>query len=372
LTHRKAGELGRGQEVVMAEPSSRTSPAPGQAASRLVLITVAALAAWWFRGVLLMAFASVLIAVALSALAEGLSRVTKLPRRAALGVVTLLTIGFVAGALALFGWRIVDQYDEILERTRTSLAELMNLARAHGWTQFLLNRLAGARIEGATAQLAPTLASTLGSIGQTAAYAAIVVASGVFLAIEPKRHLAGALVLIPPSARPAAEAFVVRAGALLRKWLISRLIVMVAIGVLSSIGLLLLHVDGAIALGLTGGLLTFIPLVGALIAAVPAILVALAQSPLQAVYVALMYWAVHFIEGTFITPYVQDKEAELPPVLTMYSALVAAVIFGPGGVFLSSPLALLAILAARMFYVAPRDGVTGTPARAPRSAHAGG
>jgi predicted PurR-regulated permease PerM len=70
--------------------------------------------------------------------------------------------------------------------------------------------------------------------------------------------------------------------------------------------------------------------------------------------VALMYWAVHFIEGTFITPYVQDEEVELPPVLTMYSALVAAVIFGPGGVFLSSPLALLVILAVRRFWVEGR------------------
>ena len=92
---------------------------------------------------------------------------------------------------------------------------------------------------------------------------------------------------------------------------------MIAIGILSSIGLWLLHIPGAIALGVTGGMLTFIPLVGALIAAIPSVLVALAQSPLLAVYVALMYWAVHFIEGTFITPFVQDAEVDLPPVLTM-------------------------------------------------------
>jgi predicted PurR-regulated permease PerM len=329
-------------------------PGPGAAgATRVIVLALAALALWWFRGVLLMAFASVLIAVALHALADGLARLTRLPRPLALAVVAAATLGFVAAALAMFGWRIADQYDEILARTQASLGELTALARQHGWTRYLVDRLAGARIDGATAQLAPALASTLGSIGQTAAYAAIVVASGVFLAIDPARHVRGALLLVPPARRPAAAAFLAEAGALLRKWLISRLIVMVAIGVLSSLGLWLLHIDGALALGLTGGLLTFIPLVGALIAAVPAILVALAQSPLLAVYVGLMYWAVHFIEGTFITPYVQDEEVDLPPVLTMYSALVAAVIFGPGGVFLSSPLALLAILAARMFYVRP-------------------
>ena len=86
-------------------------------------------------------------------------------------------------------------------------------------------------------------------------------------------------------------------------------------------------------------------------AAVPAILVALAQSPLLAVYVGLMYWAVHFIEGTFITPFVQDAEVDLPPVLTMYSTVVFTVLFGASGIFLASPLALLVIVAIQVFYL---------------------
>jgi predicted PurR-regulated permease PerM len=306
---------------------------------------------WWFRGVLMLAFASVLIAVTLDALTAALTRMTRLPRGVALAVVVVLVIGFVAAALALFGWRIADQFDEILSRVQASLASLNAILRERGWTRELLARISGARIDGATMQIAPALATTLGTIGQNAAYAAIVVVSGVFLAIQPRRHLDGALALAPARHRPTAATFAAKAGSLLRKWLVSRLIVMLAIGVLSSVGLWLLHIPGAIALGVTGGLLTFIPLVGALLAAVPSILVALAQSPLTAVYVGLMYWAVHFIEGTFITPYVQDAEVDLPPVLTMYSALLAAIVFGAVGVFLSSPIALLVILALRMFYL---------------------
>ena len=337
----------------MPRPGPAAEQGPEAVAWRLAVMALSLLGAWWLRDVLLMAFAAVLIAIALSALAEVVRRVTHLPRLAALAVVVVLAIGFVAGALALFGWRIADQLDDILARTQTSLVQLMALAREHQWSGVLLERLTAARIDTATAQFAPALASTLGGIGQSAAYTAIVVASGVFLAIDPGRHRQGLLALVPPARRGAARTFLDRSGQVMRKWLVSRLIVMVAIGVLSSLGLWLLGIDGALALGLTGGLLTFIPLVGALIAAVPAILVALAQSPLQAVYVALMYWAVHFIEGTFITPYVQDEETELPPVLTMFSALVAAALFGAVGVFLSSPLALVAIVALRMFYVEP-------------------
>jgi len=307
--------------------------------------------AWWFRGVLLLGFASILIAVTLDALTAALVRATRLPRSVALAAVVFLVLGFVAGALALFGWRIADQLDEILSKAQASVASLTALMREHEWTRDLLDRVSNARIDGATMQIAPALATTLGRLGQDAAYTAIVVASGVFLAIQPKRHLDGALALAPVAYRPAVALFVQRASDLLRKWLVSRLIVMLAIGVLSSAGLWLLHVPGALVLGLTGGLLTFIPLVGALLAAVPAVLVALAQSPLAAIYVGLMYWAVHFIEGTFITPYVQDKEVDLPPVLTMYSALLAAIVFGAVGVLLSSPIALLVILALKMAYV---------------------
>jgi predicted PurR-regulated permease PerM len=342
-----------GQSLLPSARRDHRSPALASAPDlRSVAIAVGLLAvAWWFRGVLMLAFASVLIAVTLDALAAGLKRITRLPRAAALSVVVVLVLGFVAGTLALFGWRIADQFDDILSRVQASIASIAAALRQHEWSRELLARVSAARIDGATVQMAPTLASTLGALGQDAAYAAIVVASGVFLAIQPQRHLDGALALVPAAHRAAAAMFVQRAGALLRKWLVSRLIVMVAIGVLSSVGLWLLHIPGAIALGLTGGLLTFIPLVGALLAAVAPILVALAQSPLTAVYVALMYWAVHFIEGTFITPYVQDEEVDLAPVLTMYSALLAAIVFGPIGVLLSSPVALLVILGLQMFYL---------------------
>lgn len=323
------------------------SPSP-QALLRVAVWAVAALLLWRMRGVLLLGFTSILIALALRAMADPLARRTRLPGQLSLAVVVILTAGFIAGALALFGWRIADQYDEILTKAQSSLHEAAALANSHAAGRYLLHVLQGARIDGATAMLTPLVSSAIGSFGQGVAYAAIVVASGVFLAIDPSRHVRGVLFVVPRAQRPAVAGFLERSGAILRKWLVSRLIVMVAIGVLSSLGLWLLKVDGAFALGLTGGLLTFIPLVGALIAAVPAILVALAQSPLLAVYVGLMYWAVHFLEGTFITPYVQDEEVDLPPVLTMYSALVFTVFFGAWGIFLSSPLALVAIVALKM------------------------
>jgi predicted PurR-regulated permease PerM len=141
---------------------------------------------------------------------------------------------------------------------------------------------------------------------------------------------------------------------------------MVALGVLVSIGLTVLRIPGAVTLGLTGGLLTFIPFLGALMAAVPAVLVAFTASPLKAVLTGLMFWGAHFIEGTFITPLVQDESVDLPPVLTIFSTLAFTVIFGPSGVLLASPLVLVIITATQVFYLEGHLGRSLIPAAAKR------
>jgi predicted PurR-regulated permease PerM len=318
---------------------------------RIGFLAIGALLVWALRGILLLGFTSVLIAVTLRAISDPLARRTKAPPWLALTVVILLTLLFIGGAIVLFGWRIADQYDAILAKARAGLADASALVNSHALGRNILQWMQGAKIDGATAMLTPAIGSVLGSVGQGLAYTAIVIASGIFLAIDPQRHLRGVLLVVPQAAKPRVEAFLARSASILRKWLVSRLIVMLSIGVLSSLGLWALGIDGAFTLGITGGLLTFIPLVGALMAAIPAILVALAQSPLSAVYVGLMYWAVHFIEGTFITPYVQDAEVDLPPVLTMYSTVVFTALFGASGIFLASPLALIVIVAVQVFYL---------------------
>jgi predicted PurR-regulated permease PerM len=337
----------------------RRPSAAGFSALQLVVFVGGAILLWRLRGIVAMAFASVLIAIAIVAIAEILQRRMRLPRGVAIAAVVLATLGFVAGAVALFGYSIADQYDAILAKAELSIRQLTAFATEHAWARVLIGKLAAAPLDGATVSVAPRLAAVLGTAGQDMAYVAIVVASGIFLAIDPQRYVRGVLAVIPKDHRPSWEALLEGCGTILRKWLVSRLIVMLVIGALTSLGLRLLGVEGAITLGVTGGLLTFIPLIGALVAAVPAVLVAFAQSPLLALYTALMYWAVHFIEGTFITPYVQDEQVELPPVVTLYSTLVFATIFGIAGVFFASPLALVAGVAFKLFGAAGN----GKPAR---------
>lgn len=160
----------------------------------------------------------------------------------------------------------------------------------------------GLDIAGATGWATSVVTGLLGAIVRGLGAVAVAVFAAIYLAAQPARYRHLLRRLVPPAHRATADALLDRAGDILQRWLIGQLVVMAVIGVLSGLGLWMLGIEAAAALGLMGGLLCFIPFVGAILAAVPATLVALTQSPGAAVAVVLMYAAVHFVEGNFITP----------------------------------------------------------------------
>lgn len=342
-------------------PPRRPLAAADRRLAAIALVALVAVIFWKLGDLLLLLFASILLAITLIALADGLRRLAPVPRPVAIMAAAALVFGVLGAIVALYGWRIVGQYQEILDRMRESAHDILAYARTRDWGRAILQRANGARISDATGTVAPLLGSVVGGAMRYLAYAAIVLVSGIFLALEPGRYVRGALLLAPRSARPRAAAFFEQSGSILRRWLVSRVIVMAAVGVMVSAGLELLGIEAAITLGLTGALLTFVPFIGALVAAIPAVLVALTVSPWLAVITGLMFWAVHFIEGTFITPVVQDEEVYLPPVLTIFATLAFGVLYGGLGVFVASPLVLVIIAAIRIFYLEDRLGETLAP-----------
>lgn len=125
---------------------------------------------------------------------------------------------------------------------------------------------------------------------------------------------------------------------------------MLIVAALTSIGLGLLGVPYALALGLLAGLLTFIPYLGPILSLIPAALVALGESPLLAGYVALLYAGVQAIEG-MLEPVVQQKTVYLPPVLLLFGQVVLGVLVGALGVVVATPLTAALMVMVKMLYV---------------------
>jgi predicted PurR-regulated permease PerM len=126
---------------------------------------------------------------------------------------------------------------------------------------------------------------------------------------------------------------------------------MAIIGVLTTAGLWILGIPLALALGIIAALFTFIPNIGPLLSAIPALLLGLMDSPQQALYIGALYVGIQTVESYMITPLIQKKTISLPPALTLSSQVLLGVIFGGLGVALATPMTAVALAATRMLYV---------------------
>jgi predicted PurR-regulated permease PerM len=141
----------------------------------------------------------------------------------------------------------------------------------------------------------------------------------------------------------------------LRKWLVTQLIAMVVIGVVSTIVLLVLRVKAPFALGLLAGLLEFVPTIGPVLSAIPAIAMGFLDSPEKALSVTIAYIAIQQTEGQVLIPMLMKGGIDLPPVLTILAQAVMAMLFGFLGLMTAVPLLAAIMVPLRILYV-EREG----------------
>lgn len=257
-------------------------------------IALVVLALWRLADVVILVFGAVLLAVGIDGLAGLITRSAGLPRTAAVGVIVALGIAAFGLMLWFFGSVIAAQFDEIAEKAPVSLKQLVEQFQVHPYGRFLLEQAQGFDLSGATGRVAGLVASVAGSIARALGLGVLTFFVAVYLAMQPERYRRLLLRLVPPSSRATIAELLIVSGDLLRRWLVGQCVVMLTIGTLSGLGLWALGIDAALALGLVGGMLTFIPYVGAVLAAVPAALMALTQGPGYAVSVVLVYVGIHF------------------------------------------------------------------------------
>jgi predicted PurR-regulated permease PerM len=206
----------------------------------------------------------------------------------------------------------------------------------------------GRELKGTVRFLFPIVSSVFGAIGGLV----LVLFIAMYIAVTPRLYKEGVLHLVPHRSRDRAREVMSTLGVTLRQWLVARLIAMVLIGSLTGIGLALLQVKGAAALGVLAGLLEFIPFFGPIISAVPALGIALLDSPQKALYVLILYLVMQQLEGNVITPLLLEKRLDIPPVLTVVTVAALGVVFGVVGMLIAEPLLAAVLVTTKMLYVA--------------------
>jgi predicted PurR-regulated permease PerM len=327
----------------------RTLTVVGIVATVVVALGIALLTA----DVFLLIFGGILLATLLRGFSDPLSKCTGLPAGWALTFVVLIVAAIIAVGAWLIAAQVVTQFDQLTQFLPKSWAKLQEYVGSNAWGRKLLksgssaNELLLGRAD-ILARVSSIFSTALGMITTLV----IVLFVGGYLAADPAMYRKGLVQLIPIDKRTRAHEVLDAVGRTLRWWLIGRLISMILVSLATVLGLWLLGIPAAMALGCITFLLVFIPYIGPIVAAVPAVLLALSSSePLAPLYVALLYLGIQILEGYLLTPMIQSHTVNMPPVITLVAQVFLGVLLGVPGIVLATPLAAVAIVLVKRVYV---------------------
>jgi predicted PurR-regulated permease PerM len=203
------------------------------------------------------------------------------------------------------------------------------------------------QLAGAQQYFFPFLTSTVAVVGGLL----LVVFLTIYVAAEPDTYHDGLMHLFPHRARARAGEVLTAIATALRKWLLTQLIAMLVIGGVTMLLLFALRIPAALPLGILAGLFEFIPTVGPILSAVPAIAMGFVDSPEKALYVAVGYVGIQFLENHILIPLLMKEGVDLPPALTVLAQALMALVFGFLGLLVAVPLLAATVVAVKMLYV---------------------
>lgn len=335
----------------------------------VVLFTAALVFTWYFAATLLLIFTGMLLAVGLNALTIALGRHVRLPHAVRLAIVCIVLATLLAGVAYLGGATIAEQAAVLSSTIKSQISHVRSFLENHGIdTSFFdfsngvsdaaANTPSDATPSPATLPRGPlpgagALASSGGAIvSQTfklllgtihgVGNIFIVLFLGLAFAAQPGVYRDGLLFLAPAKHRVRATVIIDRISETLERWLIAQIIVMIAVGIVTWIGLAVIGVPGSFILGIQAGLLAFIPTVGAIIAGVVVVLASLASGWIPALSALILFLGVHAMESYVLTPILQRQALDIPPGTLFAFQILLGVVFGIWGLALALPLVAIA------------------------------
>lgn len=313
-----------------------------------LLVIGLALLLWQLRDLLILIFGSVLVAVIFTVIAAPLKRRLHLPHGIALAVAVLFVLGLFGGAFWLFGAQVGAQASSLQDKIPEAWRAVENRFNAWGlgdsltqWTQSLSGK------DG----LMSNLSGIATSVGGAIANSLLVLVGGIYLAAQPGLYRIGLTKLVPPKGRDLCAEALDDSNRALRLWLFGQLVSMAIVGLLVGLGLWLLGVPSALALGLLAALLEFVPFVGPVLSAIPALILALAAGPETALWVGALYLGIQQVEGNIVQPIVQERAVDLPPALLLFSIVAGGLVFGIVGIIFAAPLTVVLFVIVKRLYV---------------------
>ena len=294
--------------------------------------------------VLFLVFIAVLLAAGLEPLIGSMRQRLPVGRGAAILVVYFGFFALVVAIAALVVPGALNQFADLGQRLPAFLDSADQWAaqvqpRALGTS---VSALVGAARRALVAEAPDPDAEDVVEAGAVAAEVVISVVSLLaivfFWLTEHARLQRYALAFVPYSRRAGARQTWNEIETRLGSWVRGQLILMGTMGVATTIAYTVIGLDSPILLGLIAGIAEAIPIVGPLIGAIPALLIALTKGPETLVLVALVYIVIQFVEGNVLVPLVMRNTIGISPFLVITSLLIGSAIGGIAGALLAVPV----------------------------------
>jgi predicted PurR-regulated permease PerM len=269
-------------------------------------------------------------------------------------LIYVLSIAALAGALAIIVPPAFRQSTEFVD----ALPELFDSARAtvEGWSDEYTARVP----EGVREQIEKSLESsgsilidasrsvltrTVGAVSNvlTTVIGLAVVPFMVFYLLKDREaSVDGFYSLLPPDARRHARNVLGIANQVLGAYVRGQLILAFVVGIVVFVGLFALGIRFSVLLGLVAGVFELVPVIGPLLGAIPGVLVTLATSPGDLVWVVLLYVGVQLVENALLVPRIQGKAVDIHPAIIMVALVLGSEVAGLWGVVVAVPLGAVA------------------------------
>lgn len=310
---------------------------------RTVGILAAIAVAWMIRDILLIVFTAMLVAGVVYPFARW-AEARRIPKGIAVFAFYLLLFGTISLLFGLLVPRIIEQMRSLVGSYQqagwlfgdyTVWENLFTKVGMDGSWQGALDGL-----KDQTGRVIGGLFSTVGDVfGGFVTFFAVLVLS-FYMILEESAVKNVFHNLVPAAYQDLASRLVWQMVDKLGGWMRGQLILGSIIGGLYFLAFWAIGVPYALLLALLGGLLEFIPYIGPLIAAVPAVILGLSISPTHALLALIATLVIQRIENDVIVPKVMQKTVGLNPIVSLVAFMVGAKLFGVVGAIFAIPVAM--------------------------------
>lgn len=333
----------------------------GIAVAMTTVAVVVCLLAWKTATAMLLLFAAGLVSVFLLQLSNLLASRSRLSPSAALVVVVVLLTGTLVALGRILAPAASMQAMDLLRRLPEEVNVLRDQVAGTTWGGDWLGVTQGGSFpeqggasplgNSASAAVFRFVATLAGQLATGSLAALLVIPAGLFFAAQPDVYFNGALRLLPSAARAPARAIAGEIVERLGWWLIGQAVLMALLTVATGMGLWALSVPLALILALLRGGLNIIPNVGPIVAVVPGLIIAAGQGGQTFFRVAVMYAVLQLIDNNLLTPVVNRRTVQMPPMLLIGSQLFLGVLFGVPGIILAAPLVVVGMVLVQRLYI---------------------